>query len=124
MNHFIGSKRFKAMCPTLHFLQTLLTKILDMKIEESLASKTSSWKEETLILPYSLSLKEINFRQVLNRANRAIPPNLRQRLSIVVTLRYPPPIGFVLSNNSFGKMSLKQKQDDETICTCAGQNEF
>ena len=124
INHFIGSKRLKSLSPTKYFLHTLLTQVLDRKMDEKLASKPSSYNEETLILPYSHSLKATNFRPILGRARRAIPPNLRHRLKIAVTLNYPLPIGFLLSNNSFGKMPLKQKQEDEIICFCANKNKF
>ena len=34
------------------------------------------------------------------------------------------PIVFLLANNAFGKMTLKQKQDEEMLCYCQGKDEF
>ena len=76
------------------------------------------------MLPYSASLKNVDFRPIIAKAKAAIPPGLRQKLTINVCLEYPPPIGFLFANNCFGKMLLQNKQEEEAICNCAGLEKF
>ena len=105
--------------PKLYYLKDLLTRTLDNRFEANLLNKPTSWKHEALLLPYSNSLKSINFNPFIEKAQQAIPPVLRRRLSIKIILNNPMPIGHLLANNAFGKMTLKQKQDEEMICSCA-----
>ena len=65
------------------------------------------------MLPYSESLKNIDYKNILDKIHRAIPPGIRRQLSIAVTLKYPMNIGFAFANNTFGKMTLVEKQDEE-----------
>ena len=60
------------------------------------------------MLPYSASLKNVNFCPIIAKARKAIPPGLRQKLTINVCLEYPPPIGFLLANTRFSAV-------DETL---------
>ena len=75
-------------------------------------------------MPYTESLKEFDFRPIIQQAQAAIPPGIRRRLSISVSLNYPMPIGFYIANNVFGKMSLQEKGKEESICYCKGKEEF
>ena len=105
-------------------LQKLLVKILDEEIERSLSTKPTRWCKETLVLPYSASLKDVDFDPILSTAQAAIPPGIRNRLTINISLNYPIPVGFLFENNAFGKMELAQKLAEESICHCAGRAKF
>ena len=105
-------------------LQGAFVKILDEEIERNLSTKPTRWCKETLVLPYSASLKDMDFNPILLAAHAAIPPTIRNKLTINITLNYPTPIGFLFTNNAFGKMDLEQKLAEQTICHCAGRSEF
>ena len=125
INHFYSSSPcLKNLSPSKFLLQKILTSVLDLKIERSLSSKFSRWIMETLTLPFSSSLKDIDFSTILTAARRAIPPGLRERLTIVIGFDNPIPIGFLLENNSFGKMSLEETLNEQSICHCLGRYEF
>ena len=125
VNNFFGtSPTLFTSNEKLYYLKDLLTKTLDNRFEERLLTKPTTWESETLLLPYSTSLRKINFDPYIEKAQAAIPPPLRRRLSIKVLLSPPLPIGFLFANNAFGRMNLKQKQDDEAVCHCAGRDKF
>ena len=125
INHFYGlSPCLKHLNPSKFLLQDILNKVLDKKLEQSLSSKSSRWKMETLTLPFSASLKDVNFDHILTTARRAIPPGLRERLTITIGLKSPIPLGLLLENSAFGKMSLEERLEDQSICHCHGHDEF
>ena len=80
--------------------------------------------KETLVLPFSESLKNLDFRPLIQQAQAAIPPGIRRRLTIATCLKYPIPIGFYMANNVFGKMNLQEKGLEEEMCYCKGKTEF
>ena len=74
VNHFYGSSPcLKNLNPSKFLLQNMLTSVLDTKIEQSFSSQHSCWKMETLTLPFSASLKDIDFSRIINTARQAIP---------------------------------------------------
>ena len=76
------------------------------------------------MIPYSESLKNTQLDSLIERAHRSIPPGIRERLSIKIMLKYPTPIGFLLANNAFGRMSLEEKHKEEAICFCERFDEY
>ena len=125
VNHFYGSSpSLKSLNPCKFLLQNILTSVLENKIELSLSLKPTRWMMETLKLPFCSCLKDTHFNHIINAARKAIPPGLRERLTINIEFDNPIPLGFLLENNSFSKMSLEERLDEQSICHCFGRDEF
>ena len=125
VNHFYGSSpSLKSLNPCKFLLKNILTSVLENKIELCLSLKPTRWMMETLKLPFCSSLKDTQFNHIINAARKAIPPGLRERLTINIGFDNPIPLGFLLENNSFSKMSLEERLDEQSICHCFGRDEF